>query len=288
MAKLRGKEPQPTEQRLKLMLFSLAGVGKTTAALQMPKPYIIDTESGTIHYGELVTKSGGAVYPTTSMDEAIAEVRALMTTKHDYRTLVIDSFTPLYEEKMEEGVGKVGDSYGKHIAYADRYAKSLFRLLTLVDMNVVVTSHARDEWEGGEKKGIRFDGWKKLDYLFDLVLELDRRGKKRYAVVKKTRLAAFPDQDSFEWAFASLAERWGADKLEREAEQVPMATPERVADLERKVKALNIPSDETEKWLTKAGVETFAEMTADVIEKCISYCNKKLEEAGNNAAQATV
>jgi hypothetical protein len=187
------------------MMYSLAGVGKTTAALQMPKPYVIDTENGTSHYGDLIKKSGGAVFQTQSMDEVIAEVKNLMTTKHDFRTVVIDAFNPPYEEKMEEGARTVGDSYGKHIAYADRFAKILFRDLSLIDMNVVVCCHARDDWEGGEKRGIRFDGWKKLDYLFDLVLELERRGKKRYAIVRKTRLAPFPDLDVFEWSFAALA-----------------------------------------------------------------------------------
>jgi hypothetical protein len=58
-----------------------------------------------------------------------------------------------------------------------------------------------------------------------------------------------------------------------------MATPDQVAELERKIKSLNIPEEDTEKWLTKAGVEAFDEMTADTVAKCIAYCDKKIKEA---------
>lgn len=284
---LRGKKPEPKNLRAKLMMFSLAGVGKTTAALQMPAPYIIDSEAGTSHYADLVEKSGGAVFQTTSIDEVIAEVKSLMTTKHHYKTLVIDSFTPLYESKMEEGALKkeVGDAYGKHIAYADRSAKTLFRLLTEIDMNVIVTSHAKDEYKDGQKVGIKFDGWKKLDYLFDVVLELERRNTKRFAIVRKTRLASFKDQDSFEWSAAVLAEKCGFDNLHREAQQVPLASAEQVAALTRKVAALNIPEEEVQKWLEKADAESFSDMTDEIIKKCLAYCDKKLAEAQGESAK---
>jgi hypothetical protein len=278
---LRGKEPKKEKPgRLRLMMYSVAGVGKTMASIQMDKPYIIDTENGTAHYGELVRQAKGAVYQTDDIEEAYSEVRSLTTTKHDYRTLAIDSFTPLYEKKLDEGIDKVGDSYGKHIAYADRFAKRLFRLLSIVDMNVVVTSHAKTQWTPtGGAPVLTFDGWKKLDYLFDLVLELERRGKKRFALVRKTRLEQFPDLDSFEWSIDELKRRWGKEALEREAEQVALASVEAVASLTRKVAALNLPAETVEKWLKKADVETFAEMTEDQVAACIAYCDKRIAEA---------
>jgi len=280
---LRGKKPEIKNPRLKLLMFSPAGIGKTRAAIQMPRPYIIDTEAGTAHYGELIEKSNGAVFQTADIEEVIAEVRELMTSKHPYKTLVIDAFTPMYEAKVEEGALKngVGDQFGKHTAYANRYAAKLFRMLSLLDMNVVATSHAKDVWAHGEKQGVTFDGWKKLDYLFDLALELQRRGKKRVAVIRKTRLAAFPDQETFDWSFEELAARWGEENLTREAEAVAMASPAQVSDLSRKVVALNLPSDTVDKWLRKAEADRFDEMTADVIGKCIAYCDKKLAAASN-------
>jgi hypothetical protein len=43
---LRGSIPKPEDKRLKAMFFGAAGVGKTTAAIQFPAPYLIDTERG--------------------------------------------------------------------------------------------------------------------------------------------------------------------------------------------------------------------------------------------------
>ena len=43
---LRGKKPESVEKRLKLLMYGTAGVGKTTAAISFPAPYLIDTERG--------------------------------------------------------------------------------------------------------------------------------------------------------------------------------------------------------------------------------------------------
>ena len=41
---LRAKKPEQIRKRLKLLMYAASGVGKTTAAIQFPKAYIIDTE----------------------------------------------------------------------------------------------------------------------------------------------------------------------------------------------------------------------------------------------------
>ncbi|HHX4254290.1 TPA: AAA family ATPase [Legionella anisa] len=43
---LRARKPETIEKRLKVLFYGDAGVGKTTAAIQFPKPYLIDTEKG--------------------------------------------------------------------------------------------------------------------------------------------------------------------------------------------------------------------------------------------------
>ena len=43
---LRGKKPEAVEKRMKALFFGPAGVGKTTAAIQFPAPYLIDTDRG--------------------------------------------------------------------------------------------------------------------------------------------------------------------------------------------------------------------------------------------------
>ena len=42
---LRARKPEAVVKRLKMFMFGPAGVGKTTAAIQFPKSYIIDGET---------------------------------------------------------------------------------------------------------------------------------------------------------------------------------------------------------------------------------------------------
>src|SRR3712207_3723948 len=108
MSALRARKPEAVTKRLKLFMFGPAGVGKTTAAIQFPNSYVIDCEKGAENYDRLITESGSAIFQTTDMHEVIAEVKALLTQKHDYRTLVIDTITTVYNDLLEKCELKVG------------------------------------------------------------------------------------------------------------------------------------------------------------------------------------
>ena len=228
---LRGKKPEETTPRLKALLAGEAGAGKTTAAIQMPKPYVIDCENGAAHYGDIIEKKGGVVFATNSIEEVITEVRALMSEEHDYRTLIIDPFSALYDTALEEGERVVGSDFGRHYGHAGKASKRLYHLITQLDMNVIMTAHSKNEYGDNMKViGKTFDAWKKLDYLFDLFffLERDRATGKRIATVRKTRVAQFEDQSRFEWSYDALAERYGREKLERSAAVIDLAGPDLV------------------------------------------------------------
>jgi hypothetical protein len=229
---LRGKKPEERQPRLKALMFGPAGVGKTTAAIQMPRPYIIDCEDGAAHYGKVITDKGGVVFATNSIEEVIGEVRSLMSEKHEYLSLIIDPFTALYDTELEEGEKKVGSDFGRHYGFANKSAKRLYHLLAELDMNIIVTAHAKNEYGDGMKViGQTFDGWKRLDYLFDLVFALERdKGGKRIATVRKTRIEAFADQSRFEWSYDALAERYGRAKLERRVESIELPDERLIAD----------------------------------------------------------
>lgn len=273
---LRAKQPEAVQKRLKLFLFGPAGAGKTTACCQLPRPYIIDGERGAENYDELIKSVSGAVLQTTDMEDVIQEVKALLTEKHEYRTLVIDPLTPIYNDLLDKCEAKVGADFGRHYGAANKQMKRLVNLLMALDMNVVVTSHAKVEYGANlAKLGFTFDCWKSADYIFDLVIELKRSGKKRMGKVVKTRLAAFPEDDSFEWSYDALKERCG-DILDREAQAVSLASAAQVAEVKSLLELVRLPEDTVEKWLKKAGVETFEDMPAETIAKCITYVRGRL------------
>src|SRR5258708_6025570 len=99
---LRAKKPEPIQKRLKLFVYGAAGVGKTTAAIQFPSAYLIDTERGADPYTKTINKSRSVVFASNNFDEVSKEVKELLTTKHDYRTLIIDPVTQLYNSVQEK------------------------------------------------------------------------------------------------------------------------------------------------------------------------------------------
>jgi len=161
----------------------------------------------------------------------------------------------------------------------------------LLDMNVIITSHQKTKWikvgEGFQEAGATFDCYPKLDYLFDLILNIQRRGQQRIARVCGTRLTTFPDGDEFEWGYDAIANRYGRSLIEREATPVALATSEQAARLSHLVDTVKLDPEVVQKWLDKADVETFGEMPADVVEKCIAYVEAKLQTpAPKEAASA--
>ena len=277
---LRARKPEAVTKRLKLFMFGPAGVGKTTAAIQFPNSYIIDCEKGAENYDKLVTASGSVVFQTTDINEVVAEVKSLLTEKHDYRTLVIDPITTVYNDLLEKCEHKVGTDFGRHYGEANKTMKRLANLIMALDMNVVITAHAKAEYgQNFSKIGYTFDGWKQLDYWFDLVIELGKRGKKRHAKIVKTRLEQFPDEDVFEWSYDAIKKRYDADVLERGAAPVKLATAMQIQEIKDLLALVRLPEGTTEKWFNKAGVDQWEDMPAEVIAKCIEFVRNRLPSA---------
>lgn len=277
---LRAVKPTTIEKRLKALFYGAAGVGKTTAAIQFPRPYLIDTEKGAVNtqYVKMLEKQGGAVFQTSDFDELITEVKALITEKHEYKTLIIDPLTTLYNDLLDKAANKVGTEFGRHYGEANKAMKHLLNLLLRLDMNVIITAHAKNEYgQNLVVLGQTYDCYKKLDYLFDLVFEIQKRGKDRVAVVKKTRVEGFPENDIFPFSYHEVANRYGSEILEKEAVAQKLATPEQVLELEKLVDLLKISEEVIEKWLKKSESEKFDEMNFDDIQKCINYLKSKIQ-----------
>ena len=278
MTSLKGQKPMSKNPRLKLLMYGNAGVGKTTASCMLPRPYIIDSEHGTDHYADLINKAGGVVHQTTDMAEVIEDVRKLSTEEHPYKTVVIDPITPLYFDLVEKCEEEVGSEWGRHYGEANKHMKRLVNLLMRLDMNVVVTAHEKTIYGDDMKKtGITFDGWKKLDYIFDLVLELKRKTPtKRFAKVVKSRIESFPDGESFEWNYSSLTDRYSQDEIERDVEVVETITKEQIEEINLMSEKLTDGQEFVDKMMRRAKVDIMSDLTFEQADKLIAYFHKTL------------
>lgn len=279
MATLKGIQPKKIEKRLKALFYGNAGVGKTTAAIHFPKPYLIDTEKGSENdsYIDILERGEGAVFQTSCFDELITEVKTLLTVEHPYKTLVIDPMTIVYNDLLDKAALKVGTEFGRHYGEANKKMKHLCNLLLRLDMNVIITSHAKNEYgQNLSVLGSTYDCYKKLDYIFDLVFEIQKRGKERVGLVKKTRIQSFQDDETFPFSYNEIAERYGRKNLEKNAVAEKLATPEQVEELSKLVDLLKVDEEIITKWLKKADSECFEEMESNSIEKCIEHLKSKL------------
>ena len=279
-SKLRASKPTKTAKRLKVLIYGPAGVGKTTAAIQFPRPYLLDTERGAENdqYVDLLDASGGAVFGTTSFDDIVQEVRTLASESHDFRTLVIDPITVIYDDLVASWEKRVGTDFGRGYSAAKKQWKRLTALLSTLDMNVVMTSHAKNQYaEGGGLKivGMTFDGPKGADYYHDLVLEVSKESDgTRTATVRKSRIVGFPEGESFEFSYPEVARRYGDEVLEAAVTPVQFATAEQVQAAREMLNARTDGDELETKWLRKAGVEDLADMTFDQMEASIAWLKK--------------
>ena len=282
---LKGKKPEAVEKRLKALFYGPAGAGKTFASIQFPKPYLIDTEKGAENdqYIRALEKSGGVIFQTADFDEMLEEVKSLLTEKHEYKTLIIDPLTIVYNDLLDAAAAKVGTEFGRHYGEANKKMKHLCNLLLKLDMNVIITSHAKNEYgKDLSIQGQTYDCYKKLDYLFDLVFEIQKRGKERVGVVRKTRIENFGEGESFSFNYETISSKYGVDTLEKEAKPQELATKEQLSELRHLIEVLKITRETTDKWLRKAKSDNFSEMSPDDIGKCINFLKSKIENNGED------
>ena len=135
--------------RLKMYIYGETGTGKTITALQFPKPAVIDTEKGTVHYAD---KIGAFDVTYTNSFMKVAEiVDSLLQDPQGYKTLVIDPFSNVYDDLINQVESHQRKKRGKpdyELKGLDyRPIKNQTKILALnmvdLDMNIVMTARSK-------------------------------------------------------------------------------------------------------------------------------------------------
>lgn len=290
---LKGTDPKTTKpSKPKILIYGKPGVGKTWTALDFPSVYYIDSEGGADlrHYTDKLKASGGFYLgPREGANDfsvVTEEIITLATTKHGFRTLVIDSYSKLFATQVSADLeriqakqrdkGEEKETYGAEKKPAVNWTRRWLRWFDKLDMNVILICHEKDEYKDSKLVGTTFDGWDKLAHELHLILQIAKAGPSRRAQVKKTRLLGFPDAELFDWSYPAFAERYGKDIIEADAAPTEMATAEQVKQYTDLLAVVKVDPKVLEKWEDNGGPE---DLSRDDLAKRIDFLTKLLPKA---------
>jgi len=271
-------------KRLKLFLWGDSGVGKTTLALQFPKPVVIDMEGGADLYGDAFEFE---VLRATTADEVMEAVDWLLQHRHEHRTLVIDPIT-IYWDALQKKWSDIflkrnKGSKGYRYEFYDLQPrdwmtikaefKELIRKLIALDMNVIVTAREKTRYKEGSfmvAVGETFDGEKSLPYLFDTIVRLWKDPQGRFmGTCLKDRSNHLPTED-FAASYAVFEGVFGKEALARKAKPITLSTEEQKQAIAAAIERFGMTPDQVARRLAAYGADSLDALTkenADLILK---------------------
>lgn len=288
---LRAKPPVLEPNRLRALIYSNKGVGKTHFTVSLPNVYYIDTE-GALKYERFVkmlkeNKSDSiALY---DLEEIIKEVKDLLSTKHNYKTLVIDSITFPYnllasveaERLIKKSPHTEGTEFGANMAKAKRLTFHLAMLLTRLDMNVIVTAHEKSKFVDGKDAGKEPDVNEKMGYALGTQMHLRLQGKAIKAFIEKSRYSELKNQEliDFDDGYGTIKKLFGEEIFLRDSVTEELATEEQIKEVRRLQAVLNHPEESLQKWLITKHAHSLDEVNTKDIDKLIQHFKSKIEGA---------
>lgn len=286
---MRGRKPEEIKRsKPKFIISGESGVGKSFYMLDFPKPFIIDTEGGTVEpqYVKKM-KEVDAVYfgkedGSQDFKTVIDELKWLATNKHDRQTLIIDSFSKLYNITAAIAEETVGNIYAADKKAAQKPTRQLQVWMDRLDMTIALVAHSKAEWKNGQPTGrTTWDGWDKLTYDLNLWIELVQNGKRRDIVVRKSRIEGLILGNSYPADYETFAKLYGDDIINKPSEQIVLATVDQVAEAKHLIGVFNISEEDQKKALKKYDVEAYEELSSEEIQKVIDNLKSKLTKGAN-------
>lgn len=283
--------------RARVLVWGDSSAGKTHGACSFPNSYYIDPEHGAAE-AQFQSQLAAGKCEYMGVDEGAREpekiiqtVQKLSQVKHSLTWLIVDSLTKLFMDQIAADYDKMlrsgrdmDKTFGAEKKGAIGFVRRLIHWADVMNMNVMFLCHRKAQWRDGKEIGDTFDGWDKLEYELHLALRIVNRN----AIVTKTRYNEFPKNESFAWNYGEFASRYGRSVIEAPTAPIQLATPEQVAELEALLSVRVDGPTLRDKWLEKADAESFSEMKADDLAKCIAFLKPKAEagvQAGNGSAK---
>lgn len=287
---LRAKKPQVVKPRFKALVYSNTGVGKTHFCCSFPNTYYIDTEGvqDYDHFVNMIIDNKGDIVVLKDVTEIINEVKELLSVKHDYKTLVIDSLSfpcgllsNLEAERLSrKAKDSEGTEFGANLAKGKRLTFHLGILLSRLDMNVIVTSHEKTRYVQGAEVGKTYDINEKMAYSLGTILNLRQQGSSKKAYIEKSRYPQLKTGSiiDFDDGYHVIKDTFGEEIFTNESIIEKLATPEQVSELKRLISDLNISDENVQKLLIKADSQRIEEINTEIIQKYINGLKARITQ----------
>lgn len=199
---------------LKIMIWGESGSGKSRFSLSAPKPLVVDLEGSTRLYAgefdfwkaEIDKNNQYACNSACLVKNIILEI--LKGEYPDRKTLIIDPITDLLDciedicaKEYEKNIGKKVESLNavqktKWYAYRRETSRTILNQLKDVPMNLILIARAKNVWDTVDGKmqpvGLTYDALDIVEYLMDIVIQLEKNGDEIKAIVKKSRIGNLP------------------------------------------------------------------------------------------------
>lgn len=214
------------KKHAKIFVWGSWGTGKTTLALQFPKPVLLDLEGGSDLYGDSFDFD---VVSAKGINDIKAAIEWLEGNDHDYETLIIDPITVAWEwiqsewsdiflRELRERKNHKGVFFEfgqREWATVKGSMKRLMLRLMALKMNIVVTCRETAEYSNDGKRivGVKPDGEKTLPHYFDMSLRLYCEKEKKMFSCEKFRTSDPENASNFVGKQLELSYKIIASKL---------------------------------------------------------------------------
>ena len=286
---LKARKPELKKSRFKALVYSNTGVGKTHFCCSFPNTYYIDTEGvqDYQHFVQMILDNKGDLIVLKDLSEIINEVKELMSVKHNYKTLVIDSLSfpcgqlsNLEAERLSKKTKESeGTEFGANLAKGKRMTFHLGILLSRLDMNVIVVSHEKTRYVQGAEVGKTYDINEKMAYSLGTILHLRQQGASKKAFIEKSRYTQLPTGQliDFDNGYKTILDSFGEGIFTDESTAETLATKEQVDTLMRLIVELNVSEENQQKLLIKSDSQRFEEVSSETMQKYIDGLKARIQ-----------
>ena len=270
--------------RPKVLLYGDIGTGKTRTILRLAqltssRLALIDTEHGVDTY----RSEFGAFFQdvqTTDPGQVEAVVDGLLAKPSNFSLFAIDPISNVHDQMLANADAELrrrrGSGKGRSVDHFEAavdvgthqrigmLSKTLQRKIRLLDMATIVTSHEKVDYQQGggagaslRAVGVKPEGHKSLDRLFDLVLRLRVYGQRRVATVDKARGVNIKTGATIEdFSAQHLVGLFPPGSWAGKAEATPLVSADQARELHELIQRAGLAAWQVTKALLKRGADT--------------------------------